>query len=444
MSLLISAIVLAAFTAMGFPRQVIAQDQSSTSQITNNVRYKVVFTGTFGGPNGHIGILGLHVLNSDGTLIGSADTSQPDPFAPDGCFNGDDCFATHAFEQRNGKMIDLGTLPGGGSSETNWITPNGLISGNSQNGLVDPNTGWGMHGVLWKHGKIIDLGTLEGGPLSVTSAVNSSAEVVGLSLNRVQDAYSIWGFYQTRAFRWKDGVLMDLGTLGGPDAVASRINEKGQIAGNSYVGLTPTDACPPFRLVTGAFLWDKGHMIDLGNLGGSCTVADDLNNQGEVVGYSLLAGDQGQHPFLWKDGSLSDLGTLGGNYAEALAINDAGDVVGWQTLPNDDGLHATLWSKGQITDLGALPGDKCSLASSLNLRGQVVGLSSLDCSFQDPTLRAFISERGQRVVDLNTLIPPDSGVELRNAMFINDRGEIAAVGSFPDGHHGPVLLVPMR
>ena len=173
-------------------------------------------------------------------------------------------------------------------------------------------------------------------------------------------------------------------------------------------------------------------------------MADDLNNQGEVVGYSLLAGDQGQHPFLWKDGSLSDLGTLGGNYAEALAINDAGDVVGWQTLPNDDGLHATLWSKGQITDLGALPGDKCSLASSLNLHGQVVGLSSLDCSFQDPNLRAFISERGQRVVDLNTLIPPDSGVELRNAMFINDRGEIAAVGSFRDGHHGPVLLLPMR
>jgi hypothetical protein len=91
---------------VSFPPQLIAQDHSSTSQITNNVRYKVVFTETFGGPDGHIFIFGSHVLNNDGTLIGSADTLQPDPFAPDGCFNGDDCFATHAFEQRNGQMID--------------------------------------------------------------------------------------------------------------------------------------------------------------------------------------------------------------------------------------------------------------------------------------------------------------------------------------------------
>ena len=338
-------------------------------------------------------------------------------------------------------MIDLGTLPGGANSETNWITPNGLISGNSQNGLLDPITGgWVMHGVLWKHGKMIDLGTLEGGSLSVTSGVNSSGEVVGLSLNTIQDPYSMWGFYQTRAFRWKDGTMMDLGTLGGPDAMAIRINEKGQIAGNSYLSLTPSDAC---GLVTGAFLWDQGQMIYLGNLGGSCTMASDLNSQGEVVGWSLLAGDQAQHPFLWKDGRLSDLNTLGGNFAAPLAINNAGDIVGWETLSNDDNtLHATLWSKGKIIDLRALGNDRCSRASSVNLKRQVVGLSSQDCSFQDPNLRAFLSERGKPAVDLNTLIPPNSGVELRNAMFINDHGEIAAVGWFPDGHHAPVLLIP--
>lgn len=77
----------------------------------------------------------------------------------------------------------------------------------------------------------------------------------------------------------------------------------------------------------------------------------------------------------------------------------------------------------------------------MNLQGQAVGLSG-DCSFEDATLRAVISERGKPVVDLNTLIPADSGVQLRNAVYINDRGEIAAVGALPDGNHLPVMLVP--
>jgi hypothetical protein len=81
------------------------------------------------------------------------------------------------------------------------------------------------------------------------------------------------------------------------------------------------------------------------------------------------------------------------------------------------------------------------LANSVNSQGQIVGLSG-DCSFEDSTLRAVISEREGPVVDLNTLIPPNSGVQLRNATMINDRGEIAAVGWFPDGDHGPVLLIP--
>jgi hypothetical protein len=78
---------------------------------------------------------------------------------------------------------------------------------------------------------------------------------------------------------------------------------------------------------------------------------------------------------------------------------------------------------------------------AVNANGQIVGLSG-DCSFYDPTLRAVISDNGKPFVDLNTLIPADSGVQLRNATFINDRGEIVAVAYFPDGHHAPVLLVP--
>ena len=183
-------------------------------------------------------------------------------------------------------------------------------------------------------------------------------------------------------------------------------------------------------------------MRDIGGFGGTCTTVSDLNDRGEIVGSSFLTGDQEQRPFLWRNGQMTDLETLGGNYASPIAINNEGAVVGLVTLPPDDHVfHGVLWKNGHVFDLGALGPDECSLASAANARGQTVGLSG-DCSFYDPTLRAVISEDGSPFIDLNSLIPADSGVQLRNAPYINDRGEIVAIAWFPDGHHSPVLLVP--
>lgn len=46
------------------------------------------------------------------------------------------------------------------------------------------------------------------------------------------------------------------------------------------------------------------------------------------------------------------------------------------------------------------------------------------------------------MVDLNTLIPPDSQLHLYWAPFIDDRGEIGAFGVLPDGDSHATLLIP--
>jgi probable HAF family extracellular repeat protein len=133
----------------------------------------------------------------------------------------------------------------------------------------------------------------------------------------------------------------------------------------------------------------------------------------------------GCHAFFWENGVMTDLGTLGGDTSEAIWLNDKGVVVGSADLAGPSGSQthdAVVWINGKIHDLGTVPGDACSRGRGLNVRGQVVGGSSNCHGF----LHAFLWEDGGPIVDLNTLIPPGSGVQLTNAFNINDRGEILA------------------
>ncbi len=375
-----TAIAFILSATLAIPTLLMAQEQQPAQcEHKHHTRYRVVDTGSFGGPNSHMS-LGAHILNNDGTFTGYADIPVSDPYAnnPDDCWDGD-CIVAHTFRWKNAELTDLGALYSGPSSTSNWMSANGLIAGESQNGSLDPFTGhWEIRAVLWKRDKIIDVGTLDGGYESTAKAVNSAGEVVGLSTTTTPDPDSMImtsiGLpfpFQTRAFRWMDGVIQDLGTLGGPDAIALGINERGQIIGNSYTSLDPSPACG--SLATGAFLWEKGQMANLGSLGGTCTGVSAINDHGQVTGFSYLAGDEVFHPFLWERGKLRDLETSADTVGSAGNLNEAGDVVGWETIPgNANIIHATLWSRGRTTDLGALGTEACSLPFAINSKKQVV------------------------------------------------------------------------
>jgi probable HAF family extracellular repeat protein len=70
----------------------------------------------------------------------------------------------------------------------------------------------------------------------------------------------------------------------------------------------------------------------LGTLGGSFSIAHDLNNQGEVVGGSLTEGDENFHGFLYRDNRLHDLNEFldpgtGWELLQALGINNHGEII---------------------------------------------------------------------------------------------------------------------
>ena len=408
--------------------QVVGQTQSS-SQSGQQPRYRLIDLGTFGGPASHVSNEFDEILNNHGTVVGWANTPTTDPI----CSFAQNCFTTHAFRANSGGITDLGVLPGGDSSVACCINASGLIAGQSETGEVDPVYGLPvLHPVLWRNSQMIDLGLLPGGGLGGRSAdVNDRGQVVGSALNLVPDPCNVFGPpTQFRAFMWQNGVMQDLGTLGGTEAVALFINDHGQISGISYTdSINPATGCPFLH----PYFWQNGTMTDIGTLGGSEAQPQSLNQLGQVVGISLVAGDQALHPFLWNKGQLTDLGTLGGEEAETNFINDRGDIVGESDLPapTPQFHHAVLWKQGQLVDLGVLPGDACSHAFYINSHGQIVG-SSTDEEFCTIAGKRAVLWEGGEPTDLNTLIPPGASLQLTLAFAINDKGEIAGMGVPPD------------
>jgi probable HAF family extracellular repeat protein len=82
-------------------------------------------------------------------------------------------------------------------------------------------------------------------------------------------------------------------------------------------------------------------MTDLGTLGGSYSFPSDINERGQIAGYSSTAADE-IHGFVWQNGTMTDIGTLGGTYSSARAINKSGQVVG-QSYTSSDEVHAFVW-----------------------------------------------------------------------------------------------------
>lgn len=406
-------------------------------------RYIAIDMGTFGGPNAYLDLPG-RTMNAEGALVAQADTSTLDPYAPN-CTT-PDCLDLLGFVWYHGVRTQLPSL-GGFNDAPVSISDTGLIAGASTTNTIDPTIGIPeQRAVLWTNGQIVNLGTLPGGTESQAGLVSNQGLVSGPSNNGTSDPYGCGVFpvfpfcsqRQIRGFVWQDGVMEDMGTLGGPDTQPQFMNSAGQIAGQSFTNDTPNP-------VTGVptmdpFLWQNGRMQDLGTLGGTFGFPNGMNSRGEVVGQSDLVGDQTWHPFLWNGSAMIDLGTFGGPNGTANWINDAGDVTGTADLTPLPGARphhlGFLWKNGVLTSLAPVGGRVCDYANGVNNLDQVVGGEG-NCH---GSLDAMLWDHGTGYT-LDSLVAP-SALHIYEADSINDQSEIVTQAVLSNGDNRVVLLVP--
>jgi len=264
-------------------------------------------------------------INNRGQVVGDSSPAGGPPF--------------EASLWENGGVTDLGALRGGTRSFAIGINNRGQVVGGAR------TTGnLQVHAFLWQDGEMKDLGVLQASDQqSVARALNSRDQVVGNSSLIIADPPGP----PNHAFLWQDGTMTDLGSLGGNWVIAFGINERGQIVGGSFTANGGLHA----------FFWQDGIMTDLGTFGGtsnasqpvlgaSCnlpthfgtlgttfSLANGINNRGQVVGRSIALNGE-DHAFIWSDGVMLDLNAeipagSGWTLIEAESINGDGQIVGY-------------------------------------------------------------------------------------------------------------------
>lgn len=258
----------------------------------------------------------------------------------------------------------------------------------------------------------VDLGTL--GASFEPAAINNRDHVAGTARDINSGAAT--------AFLYAGGSVRQIPSLGGHATVAKAINGAGQVAGYASLGTWDYHA----------FVYQDGVTRDLGTPAGAglASGAFDINEQGQVVG-EWVDRERHKRAFLYTDGTMQDLGTLGGNAARATGISNAGHVIGLSE--NAAGAMRSFLSFNGI--MSALPNaaEGWFSAHAVNSSGDIVGAAAA---------RAYLHTDGA-LYALSDLLDPAAGWQIGDALFINDRGQIAAAGCSDATGCTALLLSPV-
>jgi len=267
-----------------------------------------------------------------------------------------------------------------------------------------------------------------GGTSSGGNSINNQTWVAGYS--------RLTGNQSRHAALWRNGSILDLGTLGGPNSsvtwnvknTAGIMVGISQTADPQLLGESWSSAAfygPPFNTgyINLGFVWQNNQMRGLPNFaGGNNGFATGANNLGQVVGWA----ENGVHdpnccctqvlqfrPAVWTLGppdQIQDLPLIPADSSgAATAINDNGQIVGIsgicdQAVGRHTAKHAVLWENGTVTDIYPdAPAPWWNTPTAINQRGDVVGFAGDPAFVEGDIVHAFMWTREDGIRHLKPL-----------------------------------------
>jgi hypothetical protein len=290
-------------------------------------------------------------------------------------------------------------------------------------------------------------------------AINEAGASAGESTMYAQNGSVVLG---RRAVRWQAGststFLLDLfanntNSSGYGNMSAVALNESNTAVGNAmnYSGNNERGTRAMRWMVNGAF----GTLNGLGNAadGSFNASATGINNAGITIGRAQKFDASntllGNRAVRWgaTGNAVSELGVLGGvgpdgqSDSEATDITENGLVVGWSeknAFGTSLGTRAVYWNASgnnavELPNLGsAANGTTDGIARSANNGGAIVGTMDqyANGNFQAHRAVLWNTAGTDTILDLNTLIAPNSGWVLTDAYGISETGFVVGAGSY--------------
>ncbi|HEX6470147.1 MAG TPA: hypothetical protein VF069_13700 [Streptosporangiaceae bacterium] len=319
---------------------LVTTSTATAAPVTETSGYRVIDLENWGGASGYSWAI---AINDRGHIAGSS--------------NG------RGVLWRDGHAIDLGMLPGGTACYPLDINDRDEVVGYARillSGGEEPV--FTLRAFVWRNGRIHDLGGLPGGDYSVATGINDAGDIVGRSSRVLGE----WAPYYVHAVRWHAGRIGELesadvlshaeditndgwvvGSRGTPadpvtytQAVAWKNGQSTVLYPGDAIAANERHQAMGSHLNGGFVLWTRGEVVRLQKPGDDVSaMAEDINNLGQAVGWA----DSGA--VLWRQAVpslLPDLALPGRSGASG--INDRGQIVGWSSL-SDIEQHAVLWTR---------------------------------------------------------------------------------------------------
>jgi probable HAF family extracellular repeat protein len=366
-----------------------------------------------------------------------------------------------AFAAPRYEITDLGHLSSSpGTSEALDINRDGAVVGYSHYDGHDHPTA--VRAFLWESPTtgMIELST----PVdrhSKANSINNSNQIAG------EIDYTPIGSWLEFSHLWEDDLPVALSTemadLDPPpegsafNVIRNRarsVGDMGHIVGEAFFHGSELPEHPSVSGTWG-YLYDRNSVVNLftvpeyAGLDQAFSDARDVNCAGVVVGstgYRLDSATTRSTAFKWRNGEMKLLFTPEGTSSYARAINIQPEVVGYLLGDaTDDKRLPAHWSiNGSLTQLSLLRDYESGIAIDIGDSGLIVGYSTDEGVILGDVTHAMLWEAlDEPPLDLNWLIPGDSGMVLIRANAINDHGQIVGMGSLAPGGYRAFLLTPI-